>query len=234
LSTRFQVVALDEYPHMVDLTKGSNKMRQLSAIISAVWLAGAAASASAGHAQNDVYYDEARVLSVTPQTERVNEPRQECRTEYVRETVSEAPRERSLTGPIIGGITGGLLGSRVGRGSGRVAAAAVGAGIGAIVGDRVDNNDRSGYYTAERPVERCVSTDHWVTVNRGYQVAYRYNGRDYSTVMPYDPGHTVRVRVDVVPADGDRVVSYSAPLAQPAVYGASPRRGYGHRHHRYD
>jgi len=31
---------------------------------------------------DDQYTDTARVLSVTPQTERVNVPRQECRTEY--------------------------------------------------------------------------------------------------------------------------------------------------------
>ena len=94
-------------------------------------------------ANDDNYEDRARVISVAPQFERVNQPRQECRTEYVRESYYEAP-QRSLGGAVIGGVAGGLLGSTIGRGNGRVAAAAVGAGVGAIVGDRVDNNRQIG------------------------------------------------------------------------------------------
>ena len=35
---------------------------------------------------DDEYYDSARVISVTPQVERVNYPVEECHTEYVRES----------------------------------------------------------------------------------------------------------------------------------------------------
>ena len=52
--------------------------------------------------RDDNYEDRARVISVTPQLERVNTPRQECRTEYVRESVYEN-RGRSPGGAIIGG-----------------------------------------------------------------------------------------------------------------------------------
>jgi uncharacterized protein YcfJ len=31
----------------------------------------------------------------------------------------------------------------------------------------------------------------------GYDVVYRYQGREYTTFMPYDPGRTVKVRVQV-------------------------------------
>jgi uncharacterized protein YcfJ len=34
----------------------------------------------------------------------------------------------------------------------------------------------------------------------GYRVTYVYQGREYSTRMPYDPGDRVRIRVDVIPA----------------------------------
>ena len=78
---------------------------------------------------DDEYFDYARVVGVTPQTERVNMPREECRTEYIRESYTTP--DRSPVGAIIGGIAGGLLGSQVGKGNGRVAGAAVGAGIGA-------------------------------------------------------------------------------------------------------
>ena len=151
-------------------------------------------------ANDDNYEDRARVISVAPQFERVNQPRQECRTEYVRESYYEAP-QRSLGGAVIGGVAGGLLGSTIGRGNGRVAAAAVGAGVGAIVGDRVDNN-RQGYgreRVATRPVESCVTVDHWHQVPAGYLVNYEYNGRQYSTVTERDPGRYIPVQVGVRP-----------------------------------
>ncbi len=155
--------------------------------------------ALAGH---DNYEDRGRVTNVTPQFERVNSPRQECRTEYVRESYYEAP-QRSLGGAVIGGVTGGLLGSTIGRGNGRVAAAAVGAGVGAIVGDRVDNdrgyNNRGRERVETRPVESCVTVDNWNQVPAGYLVNYEYNGRQYSTVTDRDPGRYIPVHVEVRP-----------------------------------
>ena len=146
---------------------------------------------------DDDYEDRARVISVTPQLERINDARQECRTEYVRESYYEAP-QRSLGGAIIGGVAGGLLGNTIGRGNGRVAATAVGAGVGAIVGDRIGNSQAYGRERVEtRPVERCVTVDHWETVNAGYLVNYEYNGRQYSTVMDRDPGRYVPISVAV-------------------------------------
>ncbi|MES2580648.1 MAG: glycine zipper 2TM domain-containing protein [Pseudomonadota bacterium] len=155
-----------------------------------------AATVSMPTLADDDYEDRARVITVTPQFERVNSPRQECRTEYVRESYYEAP-QRSLGGAIIGGVAGGLLGNTIGRGNGRVAAAAVGAGVGAIVGDRVDNNRQTyGRERVEtRPVESCVTVDSWQTVNAGYLVNYEYNGRQYSTMMDRDPGRYVPVHV---------------------------------------
>lgn len=166
-------------------------------------LAGAIASPAMA---DDVYYDTARVLSVVPQTERVNTPRQECHTEYIRESASSG--DRDIGGSIIGGIAGGLLGSQIGKGKGRIAGAAVGAATGAIVGDRIDNSDRRDGYTS-RPIDRCVTVDNWQAVTRNYLVTYRFNGRDYTTTMPNDPGNTLRVRV-AISADDDRV-SYLDP-----------------------
>lgn len=155
-------------------------------------------------AADDVYYDTARVLSVTPQTERVNNPHQECRTEYSRDSYYQSG-DRDIGGSIIGGIAGGLIGSQIGKGKGRIAGAAVGAATGAIVGDRIDNSDRRDYGYNSRPVERCTSVDNWQTVNRGYLVTYRFNGRDYTTTMPNDPGNTISVRVSVAPDVNNRV-----------------------------
>lgn len=158
-------------------------------------------------AADDVYYDTARVISVTPQVERVNVPREECHTEYTRESYSNSG-SRDIGGAIIGGIAGGLLGSQIGKGSGRVAGAAVGAATGAIVGDRIDNSGQRSY--GSRPVERCVTVDEWQTVTRDYLVTYRYDGREYTTVMPNDPGRNIRVRVAIAPEYDERI-SYLAP-----------------------
>ena len=148
---------------------------------------------------DDDYEDRARVISATPQYERVNNPRQECRTEYVRESYYESP-QRSNTGAIIGGLTGGLVGSRFGGGNGKIASAAIGAGLGAIVGDRYDNNgrDNRGRERVEtRPIERCVTVDNWQQVPAGYLVNYEYNGRQYTTVTHDNPGRFIPVQVAV-------------------------------------
>ncbi len=176
------------------------------------------------HDDYDEYYDSARVISVTPQTERVNYPVEECRTEYVRESYSS----KSPMAAIIGGVAGGLLGSQIGKGNGRVAGAAVGAGVGAVVGDRIGGSGTTSY--GERPIERCHSVDRWETVNRGYLVAYRYNGRNYSTVTDRDPGDRIDVRVSVGPGRQVEEVAYYVP-GYDAPRGHKHQRGFGHRYY---
>ncbi len=142
------------------------------------------------------FQDYARVQNVSPQYEQINVPRQECYSEMVPQ--SSYRRNDSLAGPIIGGVAGGLLGSRFGGGNGRVATAAVGAVAGAIIGDRVQNQgDRVEY--SEREVRRCRTVDHFESRLSGYHVAYEYQGRSYTTFLPYDPGARLPVRVSVEP-----------------------------------
>ncbi len=161
-------------------------MRQIAIALGAV-LIGAGAPAYAGD-----FDDYARVVNVTPRYEKVNYPKRECYTEY-----EQVRRERSIGGAVIGGITGGVIGGQIGKGSGRTAAAAVGAITGAIVGDRIDNDDYDR--VVERPVRTCRKVDHWESRVNGYDVTYEYNGRTYTTVMPYDPGDRLPVSVNVTP-----------------------------------
>ncbi|NEX60304.1 glycine zipper 2TM domain-containing protein [Noviherbaspirillum galbum] len=143
--------------------------------------------------------DYARVVSVSPQLEQVNRPRQECRTEYVA-VQHQYPAQRGVGGSIVGGVAGGLLGNQVGNGNGRTAATAAGAIVGAIVGDRMENTAPGGGAVVEQqPVQRCYTVDQWETRNNGYNVTYEYNGRTYSALMPYDPGQRMRVHVAVTP-----------------------------------
>ena len=175
-------------------------MKKLSLVILAIFATNAINTAIAGQDTGDHYYDQAKVLSVTPQFERINTPIQQCHTEYVRETYSNG--DRSVGGSIIGGVAGALLGSTIGRGNGRVAAAAVGAGVGAIAGDRIDNQNNNTQ-TTERPVDRCTLVDNWQTVSRGYLVNYSYNGRNFNTTTYERPKDTIRISVAVAPVNSE-------------------------------
>lgn len=172
----------------------SKKLNQT--LLAGLVFAGASMTASAGH---DAYSDRGRVISVTPQVERVNVPVQECRTEYVRESVYQNPR-RSNTGGIVGALAGGVIGSRFGGGNGRLITTAIGAGLGAVIGDRHSNSYNQPRQRVEsRPVERCTSIDRWETVDRGYLVDYEYNGRRYTTETLDRPGKFIAVDVSVQP-----------------------------------
>lgn len=152
------------------------------------WLVFIGATASAHAADFD---DTARVVRVAPQIEQYNQPRQECHTEYRQ----QQPQGRNVGGSILGGLAGGILGNQVGGGNGRTAATAAGAIAGAIVGDRVENNQQQD----QQQVQQCRTVDNWQSRNNGYSVTYEYNGHNYTSVMPYDPGERVRLRVSLNP-----------------------------------
>jgi len=137
------------------------------------------------YAGND-FIDTAQVVSSTPIIERVSEPRQEC-------DIAPAPqRDSSIIAPILGGIVGGLLGHQVGRGRGQTAATIVGAAGGAAAGTVV--SERAG----AQPAQRCRTIESTREVINGYNVVYRYNGRDVNVALPYNPGSTIKVGVGAI------------------------------------
>lgn len=153
----------------------------------------------AAYAQAADFEDFGRVVSVKPQVEQVNRPRQECRTDYVQ--VQQPAPQRSVGGAIIGGLIGGLAGNQVGGGTGRSVATAAGAIAGAVTGDRIDNaNTPNSGPVTEQQVKQCRMVEHWESRTTGYEVTYDYRGRNYTSVMSYDPGERVRLRVLVEPA----------------------------------
>ncbi len=165
-------------------------MNSQSKLIISLFCLGAMSAAQAVE-----FEDSARVVRVQPQVEQFNQPQQDCHTEYVP---VQRQQQRSVGGSIIGGLAGGLLGNQVGGGNGRTAATAAGAIAGAIVGDRVDNNNNQPQY-GEQAVRQCRNVDNWQTRTTGYAVTYEYRGRDYTTVMPYDPGERVKLHVALTP-----------------------------------
>lgn len=147
-------------------------------------------------AQAAEYEEFGRVVRVTPQVEQVNRPRQECRNEYVQVPQQQ---QRGVGGSIVGGLVGGLLGNQVGGGTGRTVATAAGAIAGAVAGDRMENSGNTGGAMQEQQVRQCRTVDHWVSQNNGYEVTYDYRGRNYTTMMSYDPGERIKLRVSVEP-----------------------------------
>ena len=157
------------------------------------------------------FTDQAPVVATAPIHERVNAPKQEC----WNETVTTQPQSSggSPLGAIVGGIAGGVIGHQIGSGRGNAVATGVGAVAGAVVGDKVDPNGgiitgRANAAPQEQVVQRCRMVDNWQDVVRGYDVTYRYNGRDVTIRMPYDPGPTVQVAVGVIQ---DQRTSYNGP-----------------------
>jgi uncharacterized protein YcfJ len=57
---------------------------------------------------------------------------------------------------------------------------------------------QSGYREVSATHERCRTETNWRNTNRvlGYDVTYRYGGREYTTHMDHDPGDRLRVRVN--------------------------------------
>jgi len=146
-------------------------------------------------------YDYAPVTRVEPivRQVRIETPRRECYDD-VRYVDSNPPQAAGRT--LLGGIIGGVIGHQIGHGHGNdfatVAGAAIGAGIGYNSAMR-----QYGTQTREETVERCdVRYDHEVEERiEGYRVTYEYNGREYTTRLPYDPGERIKVRVAVAPAE---------------------------------
>jgi uncharacterized protein YcfJ len=175
--------------------------RALNTSLIAALLA-ASGAAQAGHGDGDGFTTRAKVLASTPVYDTINAPRRECWTE----TVGHETRVRdgsNTGGAILGAIAGGLIGSTVGKGDGKVAAAAVGAATGAVVGDRW-NDGGTRYESRPRQVERCREHDDYRQVVSGYDVRYRFQGREYSTRLPYDPGKWLTLNVNFSVADDQR------------------------------
>jgi uncharacterized protein YcfJ len=143
--------------------------------------------ASSAYGASD-FVDTAQVISSRPIVERVTESRQEC-------DAAPPPQKsgNNVVAPIVGGVIGGLLGHQVGQGSGQTAATIVGATGGAVAGSAVANRSNS-----QPAPQQCRTVETSREVVNGYDVVYRYNGRDASVKLPYNPGNTLTVGIGVL------------------------------------
>lgn len=171
--------------------------------VASVALATPPSYSSSRYSRYDSAYDYAPVTQVEPivRRVRVETPRRECydqvRTVELRPRISD-PEVGGRT--LIGGIIGGVIGHQFGSGRGRDAATVAGVLVGANVG--YDAAARKYSEVREEVVERCQIRYESTYEERidGYRVTYEYNGREYTTRLPYDPGEKMRVRVAVAPA----------------------------------
>ncbi|MFN3629121.1 MAG: glycine zipper 2TM domain-containing protein [Casimicrobiaceae bacterium] len=182
--------------------------------------------AASVHAQT--FSDFAQVVSATPIYERVRgAPQQECWNETIStdrrvpsggyvdaSTSAPAPSaERGIGGgTVLGAILGGIAGYQFGNSQhGRNTGAAVGAVLGGMVGNSIENSasgegrigsapGRVDYIPETRTVQRCRTVASApVEQVTGYDVVYRYQGREYTTRTREHPGSTINVLVTLTP-----------------------------------
>jgi uncharacterized protein YcfJ len=189
-----------------------NKMRKVRVVlvlagvlgVTGVALASPPPWSNSRHYRDRDDYDYAPVTHVEPivRQVRIETPRRECyddvRTVESRGHISDPDvGGRTLLGSIIGGVIGHQFGSGRGRDAATVAGAMIGAGVG------YDSATRRYSEPRDEVVQRCdVRYDHEYEERiDGYRVTYEYNGREYTTRLPYDPGERIKVRVAVAPAE---------------------------------
>ena len=116
--------------------------------------------------------------------------------------VEHARRSRSATPGILGALVGGALAGSLGHNSrAQPAIAVAGAVLGASVGSDIGrNNNRGHYYVTE---QRC-EIDYELRDEEniiGYRVSYLYGDNIYQTQTRAHPGKTIKLRVELSPAD---------------------------------
>lgn len=178
----------------------------LTALIGASLIAGQAQARSwehhDGHRDRDSDY--AKVVRVDPIIHQVKQrvPREQCWQERVPAERHRA-RDDSVTDELIGGLIGGAIGNAIGHNkTNKRVQAVIGAAIGASIAHDLNRPRNHSYDTGYREVNRCsVSHDvEYREVVAGYNVTYRYHGKEYLARMDHHPGRRIRVNVDVSPA----------------------------------
>lgn len=134
-----------------------------------------------------VYEATAEVLSATPLTREVPITGRVC-----DDAQAPAAKDSSPLGTVLGGLVGGLLGNQIGEGSGKKAAIAAGAITGALAGNSVGSQSSASV--------RCRETvTGYRTVSDGYRIRWQLHDQVRESMLPRDPGNTLRVRVSLQP-----------------------------------
>jgi uncharacterized protein YcfJ len=150
----------------------------------------------------------AEVTAVTPVTESVKTPREECEDKIVTRQ-KPVKDTHQVTGTVIGAVAGGLLGDAIGGGGKNTAAKIAGAAAGGYAGNKTQEHMQAG--DTYQTTERVCRTEYDVSENTiGYNVEYRIGDKAGMIRMDHDPG-------DVIPLqDGKLVLSRTAQVVEPS------------------
>jgi uncharacterized protein YcfJ len=145
---------------------------------------------------NDEFAD---VTAVTPLTEQVKTPRQECHDETITQ---QAPTkdEHRVAGTVIGAIAGGVIGNAVGGHGDNTGAKVAGAAAGGIAGHEAQRKMQENN-TVTTTEQRCETVFDVSERTVGYRVDYRIGDKAGQVRLDHDPGSRIPVR------DGQLVLS---------------------------
>lgn len=160
-----------------------------------------------GYEQSEVMYVDGRVISAQPiyETHWYYRSRGDDYRDRYHETcrIREIETYRSSSsGAPAGAIIGGAIGAHVGANAGHstesaVVGAIAGSVIGGVLGSEIDRDRTTVHVRTERHCDTRHRLQHRELV--GYDVRYRYNGREFSTVTDHHPGRYIQLRVEVQP-----------------------------------
>lgn len=134
----------------------------------------------------------AEVVAAKEVFETVVTPREKCETVQVQH---QAPvkDEKRIAGSVVGAVAGGLLGSTIGGGDGKKLATVAGAAAGGYAGNRVQKNlqEKDTTTTTE---QRCRTVSEKSQKLVGYNVTYRFDGKEGVARTSFKPGPTLPVK----------------------------------------
>ena len=134
----------------------------------------------------------AEVLAVTPVTESINTPREECRDEVVTQPApTKDPHQ--VAGTVAGAVVGGVVGNQFGGGKGKKLMTVAGAVAGGYAGNKVQEGMQAANTTTTTE-RRCTTVTDTHEQVIGYDVAYRWNGQDRVARMDQAPGARIEIR----------------------------------------
>jgi uncharacterized protein YcfJ len=148
----------------------------------------------------------ADVESVTPVTESIKTPREECHDQVVTRQ-KPVKDTHKITGTVLGAVAGGLLGDAIGGGGKNTAAKVAGAAAGGYAGNKAQGAMQEGdtYQTTERRCNTVVDVSERTV---GYDVKYRIGDIPGEVRMDHDPGDTIPLK------DGKLVIA-RGPVQNP-------------------
>ena len=131
----------------------------------------------------------AQVLAVTPVTETIKTPREECTDQVV--TKQEPVKDKhKIAGTVLGAVAGVLLENAIGGGGKNTAAKIAGAAAGGYAGNKTQESLQKSdtYQTTERSCKTVFDVSERTV---GYDVKYQIGDVPGEVRMDHDPGDTI-------------------------------------------